>query len=100
MTRFLDTTGLATLAIAVCDRCKTKVPWGKLRPDANSPGLMVCEECWDSLDPYRLPARQGEVITMKWTRPDTPIATHPSGLISEDGDTFITTEDGEGYLVP
>lgn len=87
--------GIATgdLAIAVCDRCRTKIPYIKLRPDGNSPKLMVCRECWDEKDPYRLPARQTEEVSMQHARPDTPIATSSNDLLAEDG-TFIITGDG------
>ena len=81
------------LAIAVCDRCRTKMPYTKLRPDGNSPKLMVCRECCDEKDPYRLPARQTEEVAMQHARPDTNIATDSNLLVSEDG-TFIITSDG------
>lgn len=72
---FLDTTGLTSLAIAVCDRCKMKKPYVDLRPDGNSPGLRVCGDgCWDTLDPYRLAARKTERINLRFARPDTNIA--------------------------
>ena len=34
---YLDTTGMTSIAIAVCDRCKMKKPYVDLRPDGNSP---------------------------------------------------------------
>lgn len=75
MPKFLNTLGNATVAIAVCDRCNTKVPYNDLRPDGNSPGLRVCAPCWDSLDPYRLPALKPERISMRYPRPDVSIET-------------------------
>ena len=61
-----------TTAIAVCDRCKRKVPYSELRPDGNSPGLRVCSDpgCWDNKDPYRYPARKTENISLRYPRPD------------------------------
>lgn len=59
-----------TAAIAVCDRCKLKMGYDDLRPDGNSPGLRVCKDCWDAKDPWRLPARQAENITLRYPRPD------------------------------
>jgi hypothetical protein len=60
---FLDTEGLASLAIGVCDRCKMKRAFVRLGPDPNFPGLRVCDEgCRDQFDPYRLAARQTERI--------------------------------------
>lgn len=80
MSRFLNTRGYQSLAIAVCDRCKLKVPYSVLVSDGNSPGLKVCPPwfrlgCWDVFDPWRLPARQPETISLTHARPDTNIAT-------------------------
>lgn len=57
-------------AIAVCDRCKMKMSYDDLKPDGNSPGLRVCKDCWDVKDPWRLPARKTENITLRYPRPD------------------------------
>lgn len=70
---FLDTTGKATLAIAICGRCSRKFPYDELMPDPNYPGLRVCKDDLDQFDPYRLPARQTEDITLRFPRPDTPL---------------------------
>ena len=80
---FLDTTGLTSLAIAVCDRCKMKKPYVNLRPDGNSPGLRVCGDgCWDTLDPYRLAARKTERINLRFARPDVSIAATDNFLMT------------------
>lgn len=80
---FLDTTGLTSLAIAVCDRCKIKKPYLNLRPDGNSPGLRVCGDgCFDTKDPYRLPARQTERINLRFARPDVVIAATDNYLMT------------------
>lgn len=100
MSIWMDTRGKSSLAIAVCDRCKFKAAWSDLIQDPNSPGLRVHAACADQFDPYRLPARQSEIITMPWTRPDTPLAATPSGLISEDENMFIISEDSDEYIVP
>lgn len=97
---FLDTRGLTYAAIGCCDRCKIKYPLGALGPDPNAPGLRVCKGCTDELDPYRLPARQTERITLPFVRPDVSVATDPAGLISEDGNTFVTTENFDDYVEP
>lgn len=60
-------------AIAVCDRCNRKFPWRSLRPDGNSPGLMVCAEDFDQKNPWRYPPISPDPITMRWSRPDTPL---------------------------
>lgn len=100
MPLFLDTRGKAFAAIAICDRCSRKFPLEELMPDPNSPGLRVCRDDLDELDPYRLPARQTERITLPFVRPDVSVATDPAGLISENGDQFVITEDSDDYVKP
>lgn len=92
-------TGIASgdLAICVCDRCRTKYPYKELRPDGNSPKLMVCRECRDEIDPYRLAARQTEEVSMQHARPDTPIRVVSNYLLSANG-TFIVTSDDGTYI--
>ena len=80
---FLDTIGLTSLAIAICDRCKMKKPYVNLRPDGNSPGLRVCGDgCWDTLDPYRLAARKTERINLRFARPDVSVAANDNFLMT------------------
>jgi hypothetical protein len=100
MAVFLDTRGNPTLGIGICSRCSRKFPLHKLQPDPNFPGLRVCEADADDFDPYRLPARQTEDITLPFMRTDAPIGTNPAGVIGQDGDVFLITEDGEDYLEP
>lgn len=99
MPRYLDTIGRPHLAIAYCDRCSRKFPIDDLHPDPNSPGLMVCDADRDDYDPYRMPARPADYITLPFVRGDTSVATDPNGVISEDGDMFLITEDGDDFLV-
>lgn len=99
MSLYLDTQGQSVIAIAICDRCKRKFSWTQLYSDPNSPGLRVCLEDLDQLDPYRLPARQTETITMQWARPDAPLGTNPAGLVTEDDDNFLIGSPNE-YLIP
>lgn len=83
MPRFLDTRGYSDIAIAVCDRCKMKRPHAVLRSDPNFPGLQVCNEgCADEFDPYRLPARKTERITIRFPRPDLSVAVDDNNLIT------------------
>jgi hypothetical protein len=72
---FLDTTGNLNLAVGVCGRCHAKFPKVHLHPDGNIPGLLVCGECSDVFDPWRLPARAVERINIDQPRPDDPIIT-------------------------
>jgi len=95
---YLDVSGQATYGIAICGRCSRKFLLAELSPDPNSPGLMVCKEDLDDYDPYRLAPRAPDQIVLPFTRPDTPINTHPAGLIQEAGDLFIISEDGDEYL--
>ena len=95
---YLDVSGQSTYGIAICGRCSRKFLLAELAPDPNSPGLMVCKEDLDDYDPYRLAPRAPDQIVLPFTRPDTPIKTHPAGLIQEAGDEFIITENGDGYL--
>ena len=71
MSLYLDNTG----GIGICGRCSLKFPLAELRPDVNFPGLMVCSDDADEIDPYRLPARQPENITLRYPRPDVPLTT-------------------------
>lgn len=100
MGAYLNTLGRSTLAIGICDRCKRKFSLDDLYRDPNSPGLRVCMADKDDFDPYRLPARQPEKITLAFVRPDADIATNPAGVITQNEDQFIITEDDNGYLIP
>jgi hypothetical protein len=98
MSVFLDPSGQPTYGIAICGRCSRKMLLAELSPDPNYPGLMVCKEDRDQYDPYRLAPRRPDQIVLPFNRPDTPINTHPAGVIQEAGDLFIITEDGNEYL--
>lgn len=92
---FLDTRGLSSVAIAVCDRCKMKVPFVSLVSDPNFPGLRVCENrgCKDEFDPYRLPARKTERINLRFPRPDVSVAVDPDGIVTApDQDWTLSPE--------
>ena len=97
---YLSSRGKTTLGIGICGRCSRKFSLDDLYSDPNSPGLMVCAADRDEYDPYRLPARQPDNIVLPFTRPDTPIPTNPAGVITQDSDYFLITEDGEDYLEP
>lgn len=73
MPLYLDTRGKTTLGIGICGRCSRKFSLDDLQPDPNTPGLMVCRVDLDQFDPYRLPARQPDQITLRFTRPDVPL---------------------------
>jgi len=71
---YLDTRGKQYLAIGLCDRCKRKFPLGELWSDRNNPALKVCRDDLDDFDPYRLPARSGEQIALRYPRPDEELS--------------------------
>ncbi len=98
MPLYLDTSGNSTLGIALCARCSRKFPLGELAPDPNYPNLMVCHEDSDQYDPYRLAPRPTDQIVLPFVRPDLPLNTNPSGIITQDGEQFIITEADDGYL--
>lgn len=106
MPRYLDTRGLSSLAIAVCDRCKMKRSFVSLMSDTNFPGLRVCDQgCLDQKDPYRLPARQTERINLRFPRPDESVATSNHFLTTTQQDPIpsglwnISTGENNGGLV-
>jgi hypothetical protein len=80
MPRFLDTRGLADIAIAICDRCQRKFPHVELVSDPNFPGLRVCKQDQDQFDPYRLAARKTERINIRFPRPDVSVAVNPHDI--------------------
>jgi len=53
-------------------------------PDPNFPGMRVCKEDLDNFDPWRLPARQTENISLRFPRPDVNIALAPN-LMDQQG---------------
>ena len=71
---FLDTRGNTSLGIRICSRCSIKFPITELRQDPNFPGLWVCEDDLDVLDPWRLPARETERIDLDHPFPDVNIS--------------------------
>lgn len=98
MATFLDTSGKSTLGVALCARCSRKLPLEELYSDPNSPNLMVCKEDLDNYDPYRLAPRPADQIVLPFVRPDTPLSPDQFGLISESGEEYIVTENGDGFL--
>ena len=94
MPRFLDTRGNASIAIFICDRCRMKRPIIEAMPDPNFPGLKVYQDnCADEKDPYRLPARKTERITLQYPRPDVSVAVNPNDLTTQPfGGYVISTE--------
>lgn len=81
MALYLDTRGHTMLSPGICARCKRKFPLDELRPDPNVPGLLVCDEDRDVFDPWRLPTRALERISVTNPRPDVSLALDYSGSV-------------------
>ena len=95
MPKFLNTEGLTSVAIGICDRCKMKRAFVQLGPDPNFPGLRVCDQgCADQLDPYRLAARQTERINLRFPRPDVSVADTNTYLVTGGNNQFILSTEG------
>jgi len=100
MSRFIDPTGESTYGLATCDRCSRKFKLSELSPDPNYPSLMVCRDDLDEYDPYRLAPRAEDNVLLPFNRPDTSVNTNPAGVMTQNDNAFIITEDGEGYMIP
>ena len=84
MSIWLDTRGNAVLSIAICDRCKMKRAYSSIGADRNIPGLRVCDEgCNDERDPYRLPMRPTEKISIRFPRPDADVAEYNDAITTD-----------------
>jgi hypothetical protein len=92
---WFDPSGRSTYGLGLCARCSRKMSIEDLFPDPNAPGLMVCVEDLDVLDPYRLPARQTEQINLPIYRPDVPLTDN---LTSQYG-TGIPPAGSPGFPV-
>lgn len=77
---YLDTRGNSVLSVAICDRCNRKFAYVDLMPDPNFPGMRVCKDDLDKFDPWRLPARQTENISLRFPRPDQDVGIAPNLL--------------------
>jgi hypothetical protein len=95
MPLFLDTLGNSDIAIAICDRCKMKRAHSVMRSDPNFPGLQVCNEgCMDEFDPYRLPARKTERITIRFPRPDESVAVENNNISTGGYQNYVLSTEG------
>jgi hypothetical protein len=74
-----------------------KRPIIEAMPDPNFPGLKVCSQgCADEKDPYRLPARKTERITLQYPRPDVSVAVDPNDILTQPfGGYIISLEQSE-----
>lgn len=70
---FLPVHTSGRVSIAICPRCQKKIQYDDLRQDPNNQNW-YCAECVDLYDPWRLPARQAEDITLHHPRPDEELS--------------------------
>lgn len=70
MSLFLSPRRQGSSAIAICDRCHMKKYLSELIPDGDIPGLLVCSDCRDQKDRYKLKPRDTENITLSNIRKD------------------------------
>jgi len=98
--------GQTTYGIAICDRCRMKRFLDDLEQDPTYPGLRVCSRekirdgCKDDFDPWRLPMRPTEKITLPFNRPDVLLGLTPPRTLDERPAPFDYTVDQFGALQP
>jgi len=73
-----------TAAIAICGRCQKKIYYDDLTKDPNNQNY-YCPECVDIYDPWRLPARKAEDISLDHPRRDVPFSADEQVLGTESG---------------
>ena len=70
MSKYLQTEGNNPLTIAICPRCKMKRAYVDFVFDPNTQ-LRVCRfGCADLKDPYRMPSKNPDKLSVKYPRPD------------------------------
>jgi hypothetical protein len=100
MSAWLDTLGNSVLSIAICDRCKMKRAYSDISQDGNIPGLRVCNQgCSDQRDPYRLPARQPEKISLRFPRPDIEVAQTHNNILTDPTQVENPTSGGGEFTI-
>ena len=84
-----------------------KRPYTDMRPDGNIPALRVCSDaCSDQFDPYRLPARQSEKISLRFPRPDADVAenqdaiTTDPNIVNDPNQSIPPSTEGESGIAP
>lgn len=73
--KWARTLGKNILSPAICDRCRLRGDAASMIHDPNSPGLFVHRDCADEYDPWRLPPRISEDITIPHPRRDADLST-------------------------
>lgn len=70
MPRFLNPRGRSSYVLQHCDRCAQKMFAGDLRRDGDNPALMVCRNCYDNIDPWKLPPRHPDDYVVPGASPN------------------------------
>lgn len=83
MSKFLDTRGEAVLSPYRCDRCGIRGKFSEMTQDGDKQGLWVhIDGCSDKLDPWKLPPRQSEDVSIPHPRPDVTLVNGASTDLS------------------
>jgi hypothetical protein len=84
-----------------------KRAYSDIGSDRNIPGLRVCNQgCNDERDPYRLPMRPTEKISIRFPRPDADIAekqdaiTTDPNIVNGNDETGPISTAGEWGIAP
>lgn len=84
MSRFLDTRGQQVLSPYICDRCKLVGKFSDMTRDGDIDGLWVHKDCSDERDPWKLPPRQSEDISVPNPRPDSFVGSAGDPFVPDD----------------
>jgi len=98
MSVYARTLGKSILSPAICDRCRLRGAAADMIPDPDKNGLFVHKKCADNVDPWKLPPRQTEEITIPRPRPDASVRTFDTGLVTSDHDNSVLLDNNGNVL--
>lgn len=84
MGKFLNTRGQPVLSPYICARCSIRGAFNEMVEDGDKPGLWVHRDCSDQLDPWKLPPRQSEDVTVPHPRRDSFVGSATPPLVPSD----------------
>lgn len=76
--------GKTNIANGICDRCRLRMANADMVEDKDKPGIWGHPECMDGIDPWKLPPRQPEDVTVQHPRRDTFVGSPTPPLIPSD----------------
>jgi hypothetical protein len=94
------TRGKAILSPAICDRCRLRGAGADMVPDGDKPGLFVHRRCADVLDPWKLPPRMTEDVSIPNPRPDARLVNNHPGLLTNQYDPDLLYDNFGNPLTP